>query len=291
MDLKSLHSLVVLSQHLHFTNASRQLHLSPSTLSRIIKGLEEELGVQVFERDQRSVVLTASGLKVKQTAQQILLLWQQLQQELSLGGELLTGKVKLYCSVTASYSLLSTMLPQLRQRHPKIEVVVETGDASEGILLVQREEVDLAIAPMPRQLPDTIAFKTFAKTPLLFIGPSVDCPLKRQIESGLWQWSDLPVLLAEHGVARERLLGWFEKKNIMPNIYAQIAGHEAIVSMVALGQAIGVVPELVLNNSPMREQVMILPLEPRLADFEIGLVTLKKRMRQPVLDAFWQLIN
>lgn len=291
MDFKSLQAMLTLSHHLHFAKASRQLHVSPSTLSRTIRALEDELGVQLFERDQRSVCLTSSGLVVRQYAQQTLLLWQQLQQDLSSDGALLSGQIKLYCSVTASYSLLAVMLQQLRDRYPKVDVIIETGDAAEGIHLVQQEQVDLAIAPLPEYLPDNISFKTFASSPLLFIGPLVACPLKEAIDNGQWQWRQLPFLLAEHGVARERLLGWFEKKNIMPPVYAQVAGHEAIVSMVALGLAVGVVPELVLKNSPMLDQVNVLPLEPRLADLEIGLVALRKRLAHPVIEAFWQLIT
>ena len=58
-------------------------------------------------------------------------------------------------------------------------------------------------------------------------------------------------------------------------VYAQVAGNEAIVSMVSLGFGVGVVPEIVLQNSPLSETVRVLRVEPRLEAYEVGLFTLE----------------
>ena len=59
--------------------------------------------------------------------------------------------------------------------------------------------------------------------------------------------------------------------SIKPNIYASVSGHEAIVSMVGLGFGVGLVPELVINNSPLKDKIQILNVEPALQPFAIGL--------------------
>ncbi len=91
----------------------------------------------------------------------------------------------------------------------------------------------------------------------------------------------------EEQLSRDRIDQWFRKKGIRPNVYAEVAGNEALLAMVSLGCGVGVVPELVLEKSPLREQVRICQVEPGLAPFIIGACTLEKNLRNPVIQAFW----
>ncbi|MEX1057684.1 MAG: LysR substrate-binding domain-containing protein, partial [Natronospirillum sp.] len=84
------------------------------------------------------------------------------------------------------------------------------------------------------------------------------------------------------------LYEWFARRNLNPLVYAQVGGHEAIVAMVALGLGVGVVPELVLANSPMRDQIQVVNVNPPLAPFVIGLCALRRRLKDPIINAFWQ---
>ena len=80
---------------------------------------------------------------------------------------------------------------------------------------------------------------------------------------------------------------WFNQINVKPKIYAQVAGNEAIVSMVSLGFGIGLVPEIVLRNSPLKESVRVVTPPINLAPFNIGLFALKKKLKNPLINAFW----
>ena len=57
--------------------------------------------------------------------------------------------------------------------------------------------------------------------------------------------------------------------------------------MVSLGFGIGVVPEIVLDASPLAGQVAVLRVTPALAPYEVGLFTLEKKLRSPLIQAFW----
>lgn len=70
------------------------------------------------------------------------------------------------------------------------------------------------------------------------------------------------MILSEKGIGRQRVDHWFSTKGIKPKIYAQVAGNEAIVSMVSLGFGVGVVPQIVLDNSPLSDKVKILNITP-----------------------------
>lgn len=59
--------------------------------------------------------------------------------------------------------------------------------------------------------------------------------------------------------------------------------------MVSLGLGVGVVPKIVLDNSPLADRIRIVEVEPKLAPYTLGLVVLKKNLDNPLVSAFWQL--
>lgn len=70
MDLRDLKLFLHLAESRHFGRSSKAMHVSPSTLSRQIQRLEEELGQPLFQRDNRTVQLTSAGEQLKNFAQQ-----------------------------------------------------------------------------------------------------------------------------------------------------------------------------------------------------------------------------
>lgn len=284
MDLRDLDVFRHLATQLHFGRAARACHLSPSAVSRAIQRLEERLGQTLFERDQRSVRLTPAGERLRDFLAHWLPEWQEFQQSLREGGAL-RGDISLYCSVTASHGLLAPLLAEFRARHPGIEMKLHTGDEARSIERVSAGEDDLAIAARPDQLPASLRFHTLASSPLLFIAPRQG-PVREQLQQGA-SWGSVPMILAEQGLSRRRAEGWFRERGERPRIHAQVAGHEAIVSMVALGFGVGVVPALVLDSSPARASVESLDVTPMLPDYDIGLCVATRRLQNPLVMAFW----
>jgi LysR family positive regulator for ilvC len=123
-------------------------------------------------------------------------------------------------------------------------------------------------------LPKRLRVQTLAQSPLLFIAPAFPCSVSELATADPLDWSQLPLIVSERGLARQQVDVWCRTNAIKPNIYAQVSGHEAIVSMVGLGFGVGVVPELVLANSPQRATIRVLDVQPALAPF-------------PLVKAFW----
>ena len=67
-------------------------------------------------------------------------------------------KLNFFCSVTASYSHLPNVLKEFRQRYPKVEIQLTTGDPALALELIQTQQVDLAIAGKPNNLPSVWHF-------------------------------------------------------------------------------------------------------------------------------------
>ena len=291
MNLKSLQHFLSLADTLHFGRAADECHISISALSRNIRQLEEEVGALLFRRDNRKVELTREGQRFLPYARETSSQWRLIRNELSETTNQLHGAISLYCSVTASYSFLYDLLNKFRQVHPGIEIKLHTGDPDRAISRIIDGTEEITIAARPSTINKALAFKAITESPLLFIAPahsqqSITAPLPLDDES----WAHTPMIVSEAGVARARVDQWFRDKGISPNIYAQVAGNEAIVSMVSLGFGVGVVPKIVLDNSPLVDRVDIVDTQPKLEPYEIGLFTLKRNLKNPLVAAFWELI-
>lgn len=293
MDLRDLKLFLHLADSCHFGRSARAMHVSPSTLSRQIQRIEEDLGQALFLRDNRTVTLTDAGERLRQFAQQTLLQYQQMRHALGQNGPSLSGEMKLFCSVTAAYSHLPPILDRFRAEHPLVEIKLTTGDAADAVEKVQSNEVDIAIAGRPETLPASIGFMPLGVIPLVLIAPALPCPVHAQATQSKPDWSQIPFILPDQGPARRRIDLWFRHRRIAnPQIYATVSGHEAIVSMVALGCGIALLPDVVLENSPEPVRNRILELEDvaMVAPFELGVCVQKKRLSEPLIDAFWNLL-
>ena len=289
MDNRQLQQFVTLAETLHFGRASELCHVSASALSRSIRQLEDHVGVSLFDRDNRSVALTLQGHTFLEYARDALAQWDVLRHRLQEEAGELQGEVRMYCSVTASYSFLFELLSRFRQDHPRIEIKLHTGDAENAIAKVLSGEEDIAIGARPDVLPANLAFKSIATSPLVFIAAADSKDYGRLVDSSpdLELWSSTPMILSESGLSRGRVDKWFAELGVQPNIYAQVAGNEAIVSMVSLGFGVGVVPQIVLDNSPLADRIRVLKIRPKLDPYEVGLFTLLKKLRSPLIEALW----
>jgi LysR family positive regulator for ilvC len=287
VDTRELELFVVLAETLHFGQTAERMHLSPSAISRSIKRMEEEIGQRLLERDKRSVRLTGGGEALLQYARRELAQWRGFVESLQPHYQLLHGEISLYCSVTAAYSLLARLLSNFRSRYPAIELKLHTGDQADAIERALNGDEDLAIAALPEKLSKKLRVQTLAQSPLVFIAPAFPCAVREQISKEPIDWSQLPLIISERGLARLRVDAWYRGLGIKPNIYAQVSGHEAIVSMIGLGLGVGVVPELVLANSPQRDIISIIDVQPTLAPFVVGLCATAQRLENPLVKAFW----
>ncbi len=287
MDIKSLKLFLHLSQSLHFSKTAQAKHVSPSTLSRCIQRIEDELGVALLVRDNRSVMLTDAGNLFKEYALKQIDQWELLKRELKESKSELEGQINLFCSVTAAYSHLPPILDRFRQLHPKVEIKLNTGDSAIAVDQVLQEQVDFAITAYPDSFPAGLHFKKLAEIPLSIIAPSITCSITQQVNKQTVNWKNIPFILPEHGAVRRRFDNWFRKFKVgKPHIYATVAGHEALISMVALGCGVGIAPDVVIENSPVRDRVKNLASDASIQSFDLGVCCNKKRLQEPLINAF-----
>lgn len=292
MDSKSLAIFQHLATELHFAKTAEQFHVSPSTLSRTISRLEQELGCVLLNRDNRTATLTPAGEQLKAYAEQQLEQLELLKLSLNQQQAELKGKLHIYCSVTAAYSHLPQLIDRFRQQHPLVEIMLTTGDAADALPQIQQQQADLAIAAKPDNLSGSYYFYRLDEIPLALIAPTVACNVQQQLQQSMIDWTQVPIILPEHGSARTRFEKWYRSMHFgKPKLYATVSGNEAIVSMVALGCGVGVVPQVVVENSPVADRVYALEVDHKMQPLELGICCLNIRKEQPLLKAFLEAIS
>jgi LysR family positive regulator for ilvC len=287
IEYEPLRQFLELARTLHFGRASRACHVSPSALSRSIQRLETQLREPLFARNHHEVSLTPAGEQFRRHALVVLEEWQRYEAERNTSPRDLTGTVHIYCTVTAAQGVVPELLGDLRRQHPGIRIELATGYVSDAIDQLRGGHIDVSIAALPDRLPAGIAGRVLGTTPVVFVAPRAEGPLRDAVTRRRIDWSLVPLVIPAHGVTRDYVDDWLDHKTVTPNIYAEIEGHEAILSLVALGCGVGVVPQLVLHKNALRDQVDELSVTPRLPPLRIGLCVRERSLTNPLVAAVW----
>ncbi len=291
MDIKSLQVFQLLARSLHFSKTATAHHMSPSTLSRLIQRMEQQLNCQLLIRDNRTVTLTEAGKNFLNFCDQQIEQWKHLQQQIKQTQTELSGSIRIFCSVTAAYSHLPPLLDRFRQQNPNVEIVLTTGDPADAMSQLEQKSRDIAIAAKPDNLSNKVSFETIAEVPLSVIAPKFANPIRQSLQQSSIDWQAIPIILPEHGPARKRFDQWFKtKSNKKPTIYATVSGHEALVSMVALGCGIGIAPKVVVENSPVKNRVEYIENMGDIQPFQLGICCNHSERKHPIVNAFFDIV-
>ncbi len=266
--------------------------MSPSAVSRSIQRLEDQLGHALLVRDNRSAQLTEAGQIFLEYALEVVKRYESLQRELEGKSDVLRGQLSLFASVTASQSILPEVLSDFRRRHPEIHIQLETGYAVNALSKLA-EGIDVVVAALPygREDDDQLRKKIITSIPLQTVAP-VTGEFDVLLNSSRVNWGEIPLILPSTGQVRQNIDTWLRVNDIVPNVYAEVPGNEAILSLVALGCGVGFVPELVIRESPLSGQVIIVEDGPELEDFHVGFCTRQKNLDvSPIIRAFWDSIS
>ena len=277
-----------LSRSLHFGRTAADCHVTPSTLSRTIRRLEDDIGSRLFERDRRTVTLTAEGVRFQAFVGDVLDAWDTFSSADS-DSQPVSGTLSLFCTVTASQSFVPELLAGFRQAYPGIHLALETGYAAEALDRLINGAIDATVAPLPDRRPRQLLAHVLTRTRLVFVA-SVDTALSIPSRPSP-DWTAVPFVLPAGGLTRVLVDRWFRRLGIRPTVAAEASGHEAVLSLVSLGSGIGVVPELVALKSALAGSVHVLAVDAALPAFDIAVCTLPDRLTNRAVSAFWRFVT
>ncbi|MCH8618288.1 LysR family transcriptional regulator [Undibacterium sp. TS12] len=146
MNLNKLKHAVVLAEQANFARAAEKLHISQPALSRSISGLEEELGVRLFDRDQAGAAATAAGRQLVSRARDLLYAAGNLRQEMTQLRDGESGQLAFGAGPFPAASFLPAVLAELARAYPRMhtEVEVSHSDILMEHLIAERLEFFVA---------------------------------------------------------------------------------------------------------------------------------------------------
>ncbi|GAA0534472.1 MULTISPECIES: LysR family transcriptional regulator [Pigmentiphaga] len=153
LSLKQLRAFVCVAEARSFTEAAARLSLSQSAVSQLVRELESELELKLFDRTTRTVRLTDAGEELQPTAARVL---QDLGAAISGSRDLVArrrGRVRFACSPVLSSLLLPRVIGAFTARHPHITVILRDSVGSGIVDLVADGEADLALSVPPSESP------------------------------------------------------------------------------------------------------------------------------------------
>lgn len=143
IELRHLHSFLIVAEELHFRRAAEKLFMSQSGLSKQIQQLEAQLGVVLLERDRRNVRLTESGKYLKGQVQFFEGFLSQTFNQLKKLEAGLEGEIKIGFVGSAMQEVIPTLIKNCNQQYPNIHFVLDEMSNSAQVNALQRFQIDL----------------------------------------------------------------------------------------------------------------------------------------------------
>jgi len=260
MELRHLRCFVVLAEELHFTRAAERLHIEQPPLSRAIKELEEELGVQLFDRNRRRTALTAAGTAFLEDTRRLFTVLEQARENAKAIGSGLRGSIRIAISDGAIDPRLSVFLARCREEEPEIEIRLSEVHLAEQLRGLRSGDFTIGFAHTA-DVGLGIVAEPIWQDPLVIAVPARHALLAHK-RVPLHELGGHPLVLCDpkacEGYCREltRLLQGLEPKL---NVVEEVSSLDMMLTLVGAGYGVGFMTATKIPVS-QRPDVVIRPL-------------------------------
>ncbi|GGD01937.1 cidABC operon transcriptional activator CidR [Pontibacillus salipaludis] len=247
MDIKHLQYFIAVSRFNSFTRAAEELYLTQPTISKMIKNLEEDLGVVLFDRSRKKLTLTHAGKVILKQAKVIDAAYQDLEVEINQLVELKKGEIRIGLPPLMDTTFFSTMIGQFHEKYPHITFQFMEHGSKRIEEQVANEEIDIGIVVLPTK-EGTFEHLTFSKEKLKLIVPPSH-PLAKRNEISLRDLKNEEfILFNKDFVLRERIVQSCRQAGFEPTVRSESSQWDFIEEMVACKLGITLLPESVIKN-------------------------------------------
>lgn len=256
ITLKQLSYAVAVQKTLHFKKAADMCAVSQSALSTAIAELETQLGVQIFERDNKKVLVTPLGELILKKAQVINLEVKELYQLSQSQKAPLSYPMTLGVIPTIGPYLLPKVLPEVRRQYPDFELTLVEEQSHVLVEKVRSGEIDTAILALPYDTEGLHAFIFWEEDFLVVVNQDGDHSRLKKINTD--QLKDAPLLLLkdghclkDHALAACKLQATEVQESLagtsLPTLVQMVAGRMGATLVPAMA-----VDQLVTDNAEIK---------------------------------------
>lgn len=283
-NLRQVRAFLAVARHSSFTRAARELHVSQPALTVQIRQLEEHVGLQLFDRNTRSVEITRAGrelaLKFERLQDQFDAVLAETR-DIALGHR---GVVRLACLQSFASTVLPQAIARFQHGHPKISFSVKDASGNRTLDMVRNGEVDFGVADMPSTEPQ-LDFTPLLEARLQAVLPPGH-PLEKVRRLTLARLAEYPLILMDRETSARRLVdAAFAQAGCKPVCSCEVVALASALAMVRFGQGLTVLPVSV-RDVPMHAGVVIKPIHDYTVTRWIGIVRKTGRSLPPPSEAF-----
>src|SRR5919205_1637584 len=256
MTLTELRYIVAVARERHFGRAAEACFVSQPTLSVAVKKLEEELGVQLFERGPGEVTITPSGLKIVEQAQRVLEEASRIKDLAAAGRDPLAGPLRLGAIYTIGPYLLPKLIPILRRTAPAMQLHIQENFTHRLAESLKSGEVDVILIALPFNEPGVETQAVYDEPFLVAVPKGHAWETRKRITSEELTKESL-LLLGEGHCFRDQVLEFCHTTRTRA---IEGGSLETIPQMVASGVGVTVLPSTsVAPNGSAGDLIRILP--------------------------------
>ncbi|HVJ89451.1 MAG TPA: LysR substrate-binding domain-containing protein [Labilithrix sp.] len=245
MELRRLRYFVAVAEELHFGRAAQRLRMAQPPLTRQIQGLEQELGITLFERSRRKVELTGAGAMLLEHSRRIFEAVDLAVRETQRAGRGELGRIAIGYPSSLAYSGLPELLRTFRAKFPRVDISLSELSPQDQIEALKKGRLDVGFVRAPLIEPN-LASRVVRREPLVIVMPA-DHALGSRKRISLGALSEEPFVSfpRSRGPAFfDQLMRLCNDAGFTPRI-VQEAPQLDLVSLVAAGFGVAIVPSSV----------------------------------------------
>ncbi len=291
MNLRDLRYLIALADHRHFGKAAAACFVSQPTLSTQIRKLEDELGVAVVERAPRKVMLTPIGREMAERARRIVAEVEQMKEAARRNQDPEAGTVRLGMFPTLGPYLLPHVVPRIRTRFPKLELLLVEEKSDVLLARLKDGRLDAGLLALPVH-DDQLHTEFLFEEPFLLAVPEAH-PLAKQGALSLKDLSSEKLLLLEDGhCLRDQALDVCELAGTGERSEFRATSLETLRQMVAANVGVTLLPTLAIKPPVARsENIHLVPFRDSRPSRRIAMVWRRSSAMHDFLSSLAQVFR
>jgi DNA-binding transcriptional LysR family regulator len=249
MDLKRLRTFVTVAEQGTVSKAALRLHVSQPSLSRQIGDLQQELGLRLFDRVGRRLVLTSEGEQLLGDCRNLLGYASSLSERAQLLRHGDTGVLKVAASPVQIEAVLSTFLHRYAERYPNVQMKLVEAVGPDILTMLERGEIHLGVLLQAVQADD----RHFSSYPVPPVELLAACHPSFQLTPGsmidISQLVSHPLLLLDSGfLVRKTFDAACRLARLKPNILIESRAPSNLLALAEARHGVAIIPSVVLTH-------------------------------------------
>jgi LysR family cys regulon transcriptional activator len=249
MKLQQLRCLTEVARRgLNVSEAAEALHTSQPGVSKQIRALEDELGVQVFVRHgKRLIAITEPGKAVVAIAERMLAEAQNLKRAGEEFANDQLGTLTIAATHTQARYALPKAVAAFKRRYPKVELVIHQGNPTQICDQVAAGEADLCVATeMIAEYPELVSLPVYQWNRCVVVPPKH--PLLKETPLSLEKLAEHPIVTYDFAFANRSLVQKaFEARGLKPHVVLSAQDSDVIKTYVELGLGVGILAKMAFD--------------------------------------------